>query len=65
MPAEIRRQRMTIEEYHLLPFHPGWKVEYIRGEAVFWPREACAYGTLPVSSQPALLIGGVALRPFK
>lgn len=62
MPAEIRRQRMTVEEYHLLPFHPGWKVEYSHGEAVYWPRETCAYGTLPVRLPPVALVSGVALR---
>lgn len=62
MPAEIRRQPMSVEDYHLLPFHPGWKVEYFHGEAVFQPRENCAYGTLPVPPQLAPRAGGIAFR---
>ena len=62
MPAEIRRQPMTVEDYHLLPFHPGWKVEYFGGEAVFQPRENCAYGTLPVPPQREPRASGIAFR---
>ena len=62
MPAEIRRQPMTVEDYHLLPFHPGWKVEYFDGEAVFQPRENCAYGTLPVPPQREPKLSGIAFR---
>ena len=62
MPAEIRHQPMTVEDYHLLPFHPGWKVEYFDGAAVFQPRENCAYGTLPVSPQHELRLSGIAFR---
>lgn len=49
---EIRRQRMSIEEYRLLPFHPGWEVEYVDGEANFRPREAAAYATLAMECRP-------------
>ena len=62
MPAEIRRQPMTVEDYRLLPFHPGWKVEYFGGAAVFQPRENCAYGTLPVSPQQEPRLSGIAFR---
>ncbi len=62
MPAEIRRQPMTVEDYHLLPFHPGWKVEYFDGEAVFQPRENCAYGTLQVQPQREPQLSGIAFR---
>jgi GNAT superfamily N-acetyltransferase len=46
---QVRRERMSMEEYHRLPFHPGWKVEYIDGEAWFQVREAMAVGVLPVT----------------
>ncbi len=62
MPAEIRRQRMTIDEYHLLPFHPGWKVEYFGGEAVFQPRENYAHGTMAVLPRSELDVEGVSFR---
>ena len=53
---------MTVEEYELLPFHPGWKVEYFGGAAVFQPRENCAYGTLAVSPQDEPRLDGMAFR---
>lgn len=62
MPAGIRRQSMTVEDYHLLPFHPGWKVEYFDGAAVFQPRENCAYGTLPVPPPLERPVSGIAFR---
>lgn len=65
MPAEIRRQRMSLDEYHLLPLHPGWKVEYLAGEAVFWPRESCAYGTRPVAPLVSPAPAGVTVRPLE
>ncbi|MEO8351941.1 MAG: GNAT family N-acetyltransferase [Chthoniobacteraceae bacterium] len=62
MPAEIRRRRMSIDEYHLLPFHPGWKVEYFDGEAVFQPRENCAHGTMAVLPRTEPDVEGVSFR---
>jgi GNAT superfamily N-acetyltransferase len=53
---EIRRVPMTVREYELLPFHPGWKVELFDGEARFQPREALAFGTL--------VVGPRKLRPI-
>ena len=53
---------MTVEDYHLLPFHPGWKVEYFDGAAVFQPRENCAYGTLPVPPPREPELSGLAFR---
>jgi GNAT superfamily N-acetyltransferase len=52
--TDIRRQRMSVEEYQLLPFHPGWKVEYMGGEAIFQPREAVAHATLATSCCPSV-----------
>jgi hypothetical protein len=37
-----QRIRMTVEEYHLLPFKPGWKCEYYDGTAHIQPRERVA-----------------------
>ena len=54
---------MTEEEYLLLPLHPGWKVEYVDGEAVFWPRESVAFGTLAVHPHSPIEVNDVALRP--
>ena len=64
MPAPIRRLRMSPDAYHLLPFHPGWKIEYIHGEAVFQPREAFAYGALPVRPPTSHAPAGVAVHPL-
>lgn len=55
---KIRRERMSVEEYHLLPFHPGWKVEYMGGEAVFRPRSALATGALRVVPRPEPMLPG-------
>lgn len=33
-----RSVSMTVDEYHLLPFEPGWKCEYWNGKAHYSPR---------------------------
>ena len=33
-----RSVSMTVDEYHLLPFEPGWKCEYWNGNAHYSPR---------------------------
>jgi GNAT superfamily N-acetyltransferase len=38
MPMQSRHVSMTLEEYELLPFEPGWKCEYYDGQAHFTPR---------------------------
>ncbi|HZO91453.1 MAG TPA: GNAT family N-acetyltransferase [Chthonomonadaceae bacterium] len=43
---------MTIEQYHLLPLKPGWKREYIDGEAHIQPRNTAATLTISVGPRP-------------
>lgn len=38
MPMQSRHVPMTVAEYELLPFEPGWKCEYYDGQAHFTPR---------------------------
>jgi RimJ/RimL family protein N-acetyltransferase len=40
---------MTVEEYHLLPFEPGWKCEYWNGKAHYEPRYHAVVTTLAVA----------------
>src|SRR5882672_6044241 len=47
-----RKIKMTIEEFHHLPFRPAWKQEYYKGVLVESPREAVAHAT--ISIQPRL-----------
>src|SRR5436309_15938712 len=44
-----RRVKMSLEEYHRLPFSPAWKQEYINGCLVETPREVVVHATIPVA----------------
>ncbi len=55
-----RKIKMTIEEFHRLPFRPAWKQEYYKGFLVETPREAVAHAT--ISIQPRLTNSPVPLR---
>src|SRR5712664_2860841 len=55
-----RKIKMTIEEFHRLPFRPAWKQEYYKGFLIETPREAVAHAT--VSIQPRLTNSPVPLR---
>ena len=39
---------MTVDEYHLLPFEPGWKCEYWNGKAHYEPRYHAVVTTIAV-----------------
>ena len=55
-----RKIKMTIEEFHHLPFRPAWKQEYYKGVLVESPREAVAHAT--ISIQPRLAQSPVPFR---
>jgi RimJ/RimL family protein N-acetyltransferase len=40
---------MTVDEYHLLPFEPGWKCEYWGGKAHYSPRYHAVVTTVAVA----------------
>jgi GNAT superfamily N-acetyltransferase len=40
---------MTVDEYHLLPFEPGWKCEYWDGKAHYSPRHHAIVTTVAVA----------------
>jgi RimJ/RimL family protein N-acetyltransferase len=40
---------MTVDEYHLLPFEPGWKCEYWDGKAHYSPRYHAVVTTVAVA----------------
>src|SRR5215510_4187323 len=40
---------MTVDEYHLLPFEPGWKCEYWNGKAHYEPRYHAVVTTVAVA----------------
>lgn len=40
---------MTVDEYHLLPFEPGWKCEYWDGKAHYSPRYHAVVTTIAVA----------------
>ena len=40
---------MTVDEYHLLPFEPGWKCEYWDGKAHYSPRYHAVITTVAVA----------------
>src|SRR5215470_2636774 len=40
---------MTVDEYHLLPFEPGWKCEYWEGKAHYSPRYHAVVTTIAVA----------------
>ena len=56
-----RRMAMTIEEYHLLPFEPGWKCEYRDGCAHYSPRYHAVHTTLAIA--PRRINAPCQLRP--
>lgn len=51
MPMQSRHVSMTVAEYELLPFEPGWKCEYYAGQAHFTPRYHPVITLLQVSSR--------------
>ncbi|MGH9836140.1 MAG: GNAT family N-acetyltransferase [Blastocatellia bacterium] len=51
---------MTVEEYHLLPFEPGWKCEYWDGQAHYTPRYHAVVATVAVT--PREVNSGCLLR---
>lgn len=61
MPMQSRHITMTLEEYELLPFEPGWKCEYYDGQAHFTPRYHPVITTLQVS--PRVFTAPCLLRP--
>jgi RimJ/RimL family protein N-acetyltransferase len=42
---------MTVDEYHLLPFEPGWKCEYWDGKAHYSPRYHAVITTVAVAAR--------------
>ncbi len=56
-------ERMSVDEYHLLPGDPAWKVEYYDGKAVWEPRHNLVTLTVPVTLREAPLSSLV--RPLK
>jgi RimJ/RimL family protein N-acetyltransferase len=42
---------MTVDEYHLLPFEPGWKCEYWDGKAHYSPRYHAVVTTVAVAAR--------------
>jgi RimJ/RimL family protein N-acetyltransferase len=51
---ELMRSRvvtMTVDEYHLLPFEPGWKCEYRDGKAHYSPRYHAVVTTVAVAAR--------------
>jgi RimJ/RimL family protein N-acetyltransferase len=42
---------MTVDEYHLLPFEPGWKCEYWDGKAHYSPRHHALITTVAVAAR--------------
>lgn len=42
---------MTVDEYHLLPFEPGWKCEYWDGKAHYSPRYHAVVTTVAVTAR--------------
>jgi GNAT superfamily N-acetyltransferase len=56
-----RKIKMTIEEFHRLPFRPAWKQEYYKGFLIETPRQAVAHAT--ISIHPRLAQSPVPLRP--
>lgn len=57
-----RRLKMTLEEYHRLPFKPAWKQEFINGYLVETPRQVVVHTTIPVA--PRAASSSVVLRPL-
>lgn len=44
-----RAVQMTVDEYRLLPFEPGWKCEYWNGKAHYSPHYHAVVTTVPVA----------------
>ena len=63
MPMQSRHVPMSVEEYELLPFEPGWKCEYYDGQAHFTPRDHPVITTLQIA--PRLLNALCPLRPAR
>jgi GNAT superfamily N-acetyltransferase len=61
MPMQSRHVPMSVEEYELLLFEPGWKCEYYDGQAHFTPRDHAVITTLQVTPRP--LNAPCPLRP--
>lgn len=59
---KTRRVKMSLAEYHLLPYNLGWKQEYINGFLVESPRQAIAHATIPVA--PRAAASPAQLRPL-
>src|SRR5260370_38006877 len=55
-----RRVKMSLEEFHRLPFSPIWKQEYINGHLLETPRDVIVHAALPVG--PRLAPSPVPLR---
>lgn len=49
---QSRHVPMSVEEYELLPFEPGWKCEYYDGQVYFTPRDHPVITALPVAPRP-------------
>jgi RimJ/RimL family protein N-acetyltransferase len=47
-----RHVQMTVEEYELLPFEPGWKCEYFNGCAHYTPRYQPVVTSMRVEPRP-------------
>jgi GNAT superfamily N-acetyltransferase len=56
-----QRVRMTVEEYELLPFKPGWQCEYLGGYAHFTPRSHPVVTSVEVA--PRRVETALRLRP--
>jgi len=61
MPMQSRHVPMSVEEYELLPFEPGWKCEYYDGQAHFTPRDHPVITTLQIA--PRSFNAPCLLRP--
>jgi len=58
---QSRRMKMSLEEFHRLPFSPAWKQEYINGQLVETPRQVIVHATIPVAARE--VPAPVRLRP--
>jgi RimJ/RimL family protein N-acetyltransferase len=56
-----RREKMSREAFHRLPFKPAWKQEYINGCLIESPRWVIVHATLPVL--PRRFKSPAAIRP--
>lgn len=58
-----RHIKMTEEEFLLLPYEPGWKIEYWDGRAHFTPRHRAVIVRAPVSERVVGSLQGRLVRP--